>query len=285
MNAWRMVGMAALCAAFVWGCENRRTSPEVADRPVLQAPDMAAPMGERSAASAETVRQGEENGAQANPAEVPGSRQVRQGGETGQGGAGAAGQQQLDPAPGGAGQPGTGTPRERAQDAAGRQQLDPAPGGAGQPGTGTPRERAQDAKGGAADEGVQAPTPEEARGLRDDHTTLIVPDGPGPNLAPEVLRDAERAAQAAREDTGDERVVVANVEFGGRLQQVSEDRVVVRDLDGNLYEAQVEEGSRLLRSGEAVTAEQLRQGTDVRASLDLVEGGFVVRELEQLPRR
>lgn len=241
MKTWRLVGVGALCAAFAWGCDERPTNP-----------DMSAPMGERSAASGESLRQEELSRTQddvANPAEVPGARQARRNAE--------------DVRPAQAEQPaGPQGTQARAQ----------------------PAEEAQEARQQQAQPGqqAQAPSPEESRAVRDEQTTVIVP---GDGLSQEVVQDAERATEEARGATSDERIAVANVEFEGRLQRVGNGRVVVRDGEGNEYEAQLEEDSRVLRSQRQVAVNQLRAGAEVRASFDLVEGDFVVKELEQLSGR
>lgn len=269
----RMVVAGALCAAFAWGCEERQT-PEPADRPLMQPPRMSAPDGEGSAASGETLRR--ERAAeqeQRNPAELPGAHETR-----GTGGGGEEGTRQ-------------GPPVDEAcaaqQDGAteGTQPAQPAPQAPRDAEQQQPAQgEAQRGTGGAGpDQGNTGVSPEESRAVRDEATTIIVP-GQGDGLDAATVQDAERAAEDARAGDSDGRIVIANVEFGGRLQEVGPERVVVRDAEGNLYEAQLEEASTLRRGGRDISAEQLREGMQVRASLDLVEGAYVVRELESNPQ-
>ncbi len=265
-----VVGALCACAAFAWGCESKRAAPEGGDNARMQPPSMSAPDGERSAGSGETLRRGqmpEENGTP-NPAELPGGREMR-----GFGGAGEEGSsEQRETTPGSSTHPvdeecaEAPATAEQPQQRAPQQQPQP---GAQQQGAGT---------GGAGpDQGNTGVAPEESRAVRDEATTIIVPGQGGEGLDAATLKDAERAAQDAREGDSDERIVIANVEFGGRLQEVGPERVVVRDAEGNLYEAQLGEESSVKR-------DRLREGMQVRASLDLVEGAYVVRELEPVRR-
>ena len=271
-----VVGALCACAAFAWGCESKRAAPEGGDNARMQPPSMSAPDGERSAGSGETLRRGqmpEENGTP-NPAELPGGREMR-----GFGGAGEEGSApdhsagDHDVAPGSSTHP---VDEECAQQPAQTQQqrqTQPA-----DPQQQQPAQTQQGAGTGGAgpDQGNTGVAPEESRAVRDEATTIIVPGG-AEGLDAATLKDAERAAQDAREGDSDERIVIANVEFGGRLQEVGPERVVVRDAEGNLYEAQLGEESSVKR-------DRLREGMQVRASLDLVEGAYVVRELEPVRR-
>jgi hypothetical protein len=93
---------------------------------------------------------------------------------------------------------------------------------------------------------------------------------------------AAKAARAARQNDSVplERVVIATGTVDGRVTRVDNGTLRLRDNEGNVYQLRIDKQSRGLRQGQSVPLRQLQEGTQVRASFDLVGGHSIAREVE-----
>jgi hypothetical protein len=93
---------------------------------------------------------------------------------------------------------------------------------------------------------------------------------------------AARAARAARQNDSVplEKVVIATGTVDGRVTRVAGNMVQVRDGEGNVYQLRIDKRSRGVRQGQPVPLKQLEEGTQVRASFDLVGDGSFARDIE-----
>ncbi|QDE66232.1 hypothetical protein BHS09_04040 [Myxococcus xanthus] len=99
---------------------------------------------------------------------------------------------------------------------------------------------------------------------------------------------AARAAQDATVETGQggsgnaplEDVIIASSAVNGRVTQVKQNTITVKDLEGGVYELELDQRSRGLRQGRKVPLRQLREGTPVRAQFVLMGGRAVARDVQ-----
>jgi hypothetical protein len=83
-----------------------------------------------------------------------------------------------------------------------------------------------------------------------------------------------------------ERVPVASAELNGRVSDVSRKRVHVIDSEtGNTYVLRVDEDTRARRGDKRIRVQSLREGSQVRASFDLVAGETYATEITELPAK
>ncbi|MCE9670775.1 hypothetical protein LY474_23490 [Myxococcus stipitatus] len=79
---------------------------------------------------------------------------------------------------------------------------------------------------------------------------------------------------SANRGANPDKTVVASVVMSGQVASARQGRVVVRDAEsGDLYNLRVGQGTQVLHDGQRVSAEQLRQGTPIQASYNLVANG------------
>lgn len=95
----------------------------------------------------------------------------------------------------------------------------------------------------------------------------------------------EGAAKAARafkqnESVPLDKVVIATGTVDGRVTRVGRSTLQVRDNEGNVYQLRIDKQSRGRRQGQSVPLRQLEEGTQVRASFDLVAGHSIARDVE-----
>jgi hypothetical protein len=93
---------------------------------------------------------------------------------------------------------------------------------------------------------------------------------------------AAKAARAAHQDSSVplERVVIATGTVDGRVTSVGPKTLHVRDSEGNVYQLRLDKRSRGVRQGQNVPLRQLEEGTQVRASFDLIGDGSFARDVE-----
>lgn len=99
---------------------------------------------------------------------------------------------------------------------------------------------------------------------------------------------AARAAQDATVETGQggsgnaplEDIIIASSSVNGRVTQVKQDTITVKDREGGVYELELDQRSRGLRQGRKVPLRQLREGTPVRANFVLMGGRTVARDVQ-----
>ncbi|WP_223782774.1 hypothetical protein [Myxococcus sp. AS-1-15] len=95
--------------------------------------------------------------------------------------------------------------------------------------------------------------------------------GSGPASAPRQ--------DASANDTGDvnadpEKTIVANVVMRGQVTSATQDRIVIKDSEtGDLYDLRVGENTRIVRNGQRISTQGLRQGTAVQAAYNLIADG------------
>jgi hypothetical protein len=85
-----------------------------------------------------------------------------------------------------------------------------------------------------------------------------------------------------RPATSNQGYAEANVIYTGRIRSVSAQRLVLDD-SGIVNTMQVAPNVRVLRDGQQVSLQSLREGTFVRASADLYAHGNPVTEIQVLP--
>jgi hypothetical protein len=93
------------------------------------------------------------------------------------------------------------------------------------------------------------------------------------------------AAKAARafkqnESVPLDKVVIATGTVDGRVTRVDRGALHLRDNEGNVYQLRIDKQSRGRRQGHNVPLRQLEEGTQVRASFDLVGGHSIARDVE-----
>lgn len=89
--------------------------------------------------------------------------------------------------------------------------------------------------------------------------------------------------KAARPDTRDEGVAVANLILTGRVRSVSPRELVLVDESGGSQSLALADDVRVFRGRERVSLQSLREGTWVRAFADLYARDNPVIELQVLP--
>nr|WP_253894422.1 hypothetical protein [Myxococcus xanthus] len=99
---------------------------------------------------------------------------------------------------------------------------------------------------------------------------------------------AARAAQDATVETGQggsgnaplEDVIIASSSVNGRVTQVKQNTLIVKDREGSVYELELDQRSLGLRQGRKVPLRQLREGTPVRAQFVLMGGRTIARDVQ-----
>ncbi|MFZ5470934.1 MAG: hypothetical protein ACOZIN_16020 [Myxococcota bacterium] len=70
-----------------------------------------------------------------------------------------------------------------------------------------------------------------------------------------------------------------SAQFPARVESVSDGEVRVRDAQGKIYELGVDSGTRAFEGARRIEVESLPEGSVVRASLAVVDGELMAREL------
>ncbi|HYO54805.1 hypothetical protein [Archangium sp.] len=86
-----------------------------------------------------------------------------------------------------------------------------------------------------------------------------------------------------RPDTSNEGFAVANIIYTGRVRSVSQQQLVLVDDGGLVNTLSLAPKVRVLRGGQQVSLQSLRQGTLVRVSGDLYARGNPISEIQVLP--
>jgi hypothetical protein len=93
---------------------------------------------------------------------------------------------------------------------------------------------------------------------------------------------AANRGTAAR-GTQDPGEAVVNAIYTGTVNSVSTSQLVLLDEEGQAFTVELGERTRVLRDGERITARQLKKGTRVRATVDLLAGHNKATEIVTLP--
>ncbi|MCP3059294.1 hypothetical protein LXT21_10965 [Myxococcus sp. K38C18041901] len=87
------------------------------------------------------------------------------------------------------------------------------------------------------------------------------------------------ASAPRQDDSGDvnanpEKTIVANVVMRGQVTSATQERIVIKDAEtGDLYDLRVGENTRIVRNGQRISTQGLRQGTAVQAAYNLIADG------------
>jgi hypothetical protein len=76
---------------------------------------------------------------------------------------------------------------------------------------------------------------------------------------------------------------VVDQEFLGTVTSVSPNQVVVRNDSGEQLPLRINEQTQLVRNGVRVGAQELREGTNVRASYDERDGAYIATDVTVFP--
>ncbi|MFY1831827.1 hypothetical protein ACN47A_38285 [Myxococcus fulvus] len=161
-----------------------------------------------------------------------------------------------------------------------------------------PRDAAGEARGGSAEAAgsgealSQGDLTREVAMLRNDVLRLqrqvnAMRGGHAKDDAPEKQQDGTGGsgpASAPRQDTSPndtddvnadpEKTIVANVVMRGQVTSATQDRIVIKDSEtGDLYDLRVGENTRIVRNGQRISTQGLRQGTAVQAAYNLIADG------------
>ncbi|WP_224369180.1 hypothetical protein [Hyalangium versicolor] len=71
--------------------------------------------------------------------------------------------------------------------------------------------------------------------------------------------------------------------YTGTVRSVSSGRLILRDEDGKDFTVQLGDKTRVLRNGQRISAQELKQGTRVRATVDMLSGHNQATEVRTLP--
>ncbi|MBN1207237.1 MAG: hypothetical protein JXB05_20295 [Myxococcaceae bacterium] len=88
---------------------------------------------------------------------------------------------------------------------------------------------------------------------------------------------------AMAQDTSNAGEAVVNAIYTGTVRSVSGRQLELLDEDGQPFTMQLGDKTRVLRDGKLISARQLKQGTRVRVTVDLVSPGKPVMEITTLP--
>ncbi|GEN06870.1 hypothetical protein SAMN05443572_104505 [Myxococcus fulvus] len=95
--------------------------------------------------------------------------------------------------------------------------------------------------------------------------------GSGPASAPRQEAPADNSGDV---NADPEKTIVANVVMRGQVTSATQDRIVIKDAEtGDLYDLRVGENTRILRNGQRISTQGLRQGTAVQAAYNLIADG------------
>ncbi len=94
---------------------------------------------------------------------------------------------------------------------------------------------------------------------------------------------ARRGTQAAETASSGEAVV--NAIYTGKVRSVSSKQLVLLDDSGQAFTVELGAQTRFLRNGQRISAQQLKQGTRVRATVDLLAGHNQATEVTTLPEQ
>ena len=83
--------------------------------------------------------------------------------------------------------------------------------------------------------------------------------------------------------TQDPGAAVVNAIYTGTVRSVSASQLVLLDEEGQSFTVELGERTRVLRDGERITARQLKKGTRVRATVDMLAGTNKAMEIVTLP--
>lgn len=78
---------------------------------------------------------------------------------------------------------------------------------------------------------------------------------------------------------------MVNAIFTGTVRSVSDKQLVLLDDSGKSFAVELGDQTRFLRDGQRISAQQLEQGTRVRATVDLLAGHNQAKEVTTLPER
>jgi hypothetical protein len=103
----------------------------------------------------------------------------------------------------------------------------------------------------------------------------------GPSAPQATIQDATGGTAAGGTQPSGEAVV--NAIYKGTVSSVSGERLVLLDDEGQAFTLELSDRTRVDRKGKRISAQQLKEGTPVRATVDLLSGGSEVVEISVLP--
>ena len=78
---------------------------------------------------------------------------------------------------------------------------------------------------------------------------------------------------------------VVNAIYTGTVRSVSSGRLVLLDEEGKPFTVELGDRTRVLRNGQRISAQELKEGTRVRATVDMLSGRNQATEVITLPKR
>jgi hypothetical protein len=106
--------------------------------------------------------------------------------------------------------------------------------------------------------------------------------GVAPTAAP-AGASAQRDTQAG--GTDDPGAAVVHALYTGKVRSVSDQQLVLQDDSGQPFTVELGAQTRFISKGQRISAQQLKQGTSVRATVDLLSGRNQAIEVTTLPER
>lgn len=94
---------------------------------------------------------------------------------------------------------------------------------------------------------------------------------------------AQRGTQAGAPDASS--LAVAHAIFTGKVRSVSDQELVLQDDHGKPFTVELGTQTRFISKGQRISAQQLKQGTRVRATVDMLSGHKQAMEVTTLPER
>ncbi|WP_224247585.1 hypothetical protein [Hyalangium gracile] len=93
---------------------------------------------------------------------------------------------------------------------------------------------------------------------------------------------AQETGARSTPDTGE---AVVNAIYTGTVRSVANGRLVLLDDAGQSFTVELGQRTRILRNGQRISAQDLKQGTRVRATVDMLAGHNQAMEVTTLPAR
>jgi hypothetical protein len=96
---------------------------------------------------------------------------------------------------------------------------------------------------------------------------------------------AGTAQETGARSTPDRGEAVVDAIYTGTVRSVSGGRLVLLDEEGKSFTVELGDRTRVLRNGQRISAQELKQGTRVRATVDMLSGHNQAKEVTTLPAR